>query len=103
MPKTKDQKQAKKDKDYNILVHTRRMRAALHQVERVLRWDPDLTYSLQDVTANGMIRKRYIREALIEHPHVITVQNKKKTNARFKWNGPPFNANFRGRAPIGGK
>jgi hypothetical protein len=71
MPKTKDQKQAKKDKDYNILVHTRRMRAALHQVERVLRWDPDLTYSLQDVTANGMIRKRYIREG-VNKIHIVT-------------------------------
>lgn len=96
-------KQAKKDKAYNELVETRRMRSAFHQVEKVLRWDHNLTYSLKAVTDNGMIRRRYIRQALLNHPSVVAIPNKKKTNARFKWDGPPYNANFRGRVPRGGK
>lgn len=61
------------------------LRAATVLVERVLRHDTSRAWSISDLADQGMIRKRWVREACIESPNIKAVPVKGKT--RFQYEG----------------
>jgi hypothetical protein len=103
MAKTKpttERRKAKKEAEFHSIRYTQYLRAATILVEKVLRYDPTESYTIDQIAANGMIRKRYIKLAIHQHEHIRAVPNKKKTDAAYQWTGPPLNHNFRGRPPV---
>lgn len=65
------------------------LRAATVLVERVLRYDTTKHWSISDLADQGMIRKRWVREACIESPNIKAVPIKGKT--RFQYASiPPY-------------
>lgn len=74
-----------------IPIHIRRdiqyMRAATIQVEKALRYNLNRNYTIDEIAEMGMIRKRYIRRACIESPHVKAVRRGNIT--AFQYDGQP--------------